>query len=271
MRVTFGIARAGPGRPPRSSAGNAEPVLRRGAARNRTVPPGPLNKSVPSSTFPCTEPHRCHLEGCWERKLPQVGFAASYADCFLLIYFFSSPLFFFSFSFLYELSCLRLRANVKASCYRGNWCGMAAWAGGTGWRAAGRGGGSRGSAPQLALCSCQSKMGGAARQEGSSPGGQGGPQAGPLFFLQCSEVGRAQQHQGEAGHRLRASCPPPCRSPVLIAVTRDFCSAEGVWEMSPAACPSPAYHSAGGSSINPGLWLHVGAWSRGKPPPHPEV
>lgn len=268
MRVTFGIARAGPGRPPRSSAGNAEPVLRRGAARNRTVPPGPLNKSVPSSTFPCTEPHRCHLEGCWERKLPQVGFAASYADCFLLI-FFSSPLF-FSFSFLYELSCLRLRANVKASCYRGNWCGMAAWAGGTGWRAAGRGGGSRGSAPQLALCSCQSKMGGAARQEGSSPGGWGS--AGRPPFLPAVLRGReSPAAPGGGWAQAQSILSPTLQEPRADSSDKGllFCR-RGLGNV-PGCLSIPGVSQCWGEQHKPRALAPRGRLEQGEAPPHPEV
>lgn len=143
-----------------------------------TVPPGPLGKSVPSSTFPCAEPHRCHLEGAQGpgEEAPPGWFCSELCRSFPLIFFFF--FFIFSFSLLYELSCLRLRANAKASCYRGNWCGMAAWAGGTGWRAAGRCGGSRGSPPRFALCLCESGQGEQPSRRGSSPGSQGGLQAG---------------------------------------------------------------------------------------------
>lgn len=56
---------------------------------------------------------------------------------------------------------------------------------------------------------------------------------------------------------------------MLIAVTRDFCFAEGVWETSPAACPSLAYRSAGGSRDEARALAPCGRPEQGEAPAPP--
>lgn len=72
-------------------------------------------------------------------------------------------------------------------------------------------------------------------------------------------------YTGDKG--LQASHPWAGEGPlssVQIAVTRDFCFSEGVWETSLTACLSPVYHGAGGSRLKAGLGL---PGVRGRKPP----
>lgn len=175
-----------------------------------TVPPGPLGKSVPSSTFPCAEPHRCHLEGAQGpgEEAPPGWFCSELCRLFPLIFFF---FLFFLFPFY-----MNFPASGSVQMRRPPVTGET----GAGWQRglAARDGerldaaGALGARPHDLLCACV-RVG-----RGSSPAG-GGPHLEargvckraaawcPLFFLQFSEAGRAQQRRGKAGYRLRASCP----------------------------------------------------------------